>query len=780
MFKNFKIATKLIITGGLLILIPLIIVSSVAINTAKTGLNNAANEQLSTRSAEIAKLVDNILKNQLKFVTTISIIPLISNTAESIHTNGLENSSKQINILNNYFKKILQTEDLGNQAQLVGMIDLNGQIVSASEKRYLGVKIADREYFQIARSGKRNIGKPAFNKVTKAAFISFAAPVKNTGGKVVGVIFYVYDIGFLQSMIADEKIGKSGYAYIVDQTGLLIAHPNPEHVMKLNLGDVSGMENVVNQMKTGAVGVDRYEFEGISKTAGYAPIKSTGWSVALAESDEEYLATVSKMTTYVVIVTLISIMIAIIGFFLFSHSLVKNIKKAVTFAKTMSGGNLSQHLEIDQKDEIGDLVGSLNEMVDSLSDMIRKIHGGSATLSVTSSELRNVAEVLSVGSGNTADKANTVAAAAEEMNANIESVAAAMEESSTNVNNIAAAVEEMNVGFHEITDNIEKTKKDTNYAAEISNNSSDQISELGKATEEIETITETINTIADKTSLLALNATIEAARAGDAGKGFAVVAGEIKTLAKQVSSSTTDISKKISAIQQMTGNAISGIGDVVEIISQVNRSVDTISISMLQQNDATKEIAENINQTSAGIREINENVTQTSQAVSQVTSEISNVNQSASDISISSTEIEHSSDNLMELADKLSHQVSAFTVENKGFISGPIKLSHSAWKRKLSDLLSNKKQLKETDISSHKDCEFGRWYFSTGMEQFGTNKIFKVIDEKHEKVHTTAKEITRLYNNGEKEASNKLYREFSGVTDVLFKHLDLLEEDTNK
>lgn len=499
----------------------------------------------------------------------------------------------------------------------------------------------------------------------------------------------------------------------------------------------------------------------------------------MQSANDEANKAAKNANLYLMITILLSIILSIILTIVITRAVTKPIKQVLSFATLMSQGDFSQTLDINQKDEIGNLADSLNHTVGNLSRMIRDIDNSVSTLSATSSELSNVAEVMSVGSESTADKANTVAAASEEMNSNVGSVAAAMEESSTNVNNIASAIEEMNINFNEITDRVKQTKENTNHAANVSAKSSDQVSELGQAADEIGTITETIFTIADKTALLALNATIEAARAGDAGKGFAVVASEIKQLAQQASDSTSDIGNKLKAIQQMTKATTKGIKDITDVISQVDESVDSINISMQQQNDATREISENINQTSVGIREINENVNQTSQAVAQITTEISLVNQSANDISSSSLQVEESSEKLTELASQLGQKVSEFKASSKGFASGPVKLSHAAWKKKLADLLSGRHTLEESDISSHKECEFGHWYFGKGQEKFGEIDTFHMIDNEHKKVHDTAKEITRLYNTGKVDEAATLFREFSGITKGLFALLDHLEEETN-
>jgi len=497
----------------------------------------------------------------------------------------------------------------------------------------------------------------------------------------------------------------------------------------------------------------------------------------MRQAEEEARAAAVNANILMVVAILLSILFSIVFIVIISRGITRPLQKTVDFAETMAQGDFSKVLEIKQQDEVGKLAESLNRMVANLSRMIRKTHSGITTLSATSSELSSLSEVMATGAENTADKSNTVASASEEMNANVESVAAAMEEATINVNNISAAVEEMNANFGEVTERIRQTSKNVQQAAKASEESSHVVAELERAAFEIGTIAETINSIADKTSLLALNATIEAARAGEAGKGFAVVAGEIKNLAQQVSASTGDIGKKLKAIQDSTQSTISGINQISGAIAEVNESMESINIAMEQQNQATQEISQNIAQTSSGLKEVNENISQTSLAVAQVTLEIGDVNKSAHDISTSSSEVQENAENLMALSRQLGDQMAAFKTAETGFSAGPAKLAHAAWKKKLADLLSGKHDLQVSQISSHKECEFGQWYFGPGMQRFSSNATFQGIDEKHKRVHDLAREITETYHKGEIERATTMFQEFTKTTGDLFGRFDQLESE---
>ena len=121
------------------------------------------------------------------------------------------------------------------------------------------------------------------------------------------------------------------------------------------------------------------------------------------------------------------------------------------------------------------------------------------------------------------------------------------------------------------------------------------VSELGEQSSQITSIVQTIRAIADQTNLLALNAAIEAARAGEQGRGFAVVADEVRKLAERTSNATTDISTKISLVQEGTMSAIERMQDTRERASesvQLANEASKAMLSMLAQTERVVEVVE--------------------------------------------------------------------------------------------------------------------------------------------------------------------------------------------
>ena len=351
------------------------------------------------------------------------------------------------------------------------------------------------------------------------------------------------------------------------------------------------------------------------------------------------------------------------GYFFMSKMLVRPILQATEFADLVANGDLRTTLDIGSRnDELGSLVKALNNMVNSMKRMIHDIQESVTTLTEVGSEMNQVSDKLEAGAETTMSKTKTVTLAAQESSTHMDSVTSSMSETSMKVDTIAAAAEEMNANIGEIVGNVEQVQETIKRTVATFENVQTHIKELNQDASQIGDVTGSIAAISSKTNLLALNATIEAARAGEAGKGFAVVANEIKDLSRQTAASTTEIDRKLLAIQHSAKSVTQNIDNLSEGINLIEEAFDAISDSIVQQNTATGETAENISQTSLGIREASENVSSTNDAAEQIAAEIVEVNRLAQEIGQLSADSKENVGRLHQLSDSLKKDVTKFTI----------------------------------------------------------------------------------------------------------------------
>jgi methyl-accepting chemotaxis protein len=274
MLGKTKIATKLLIVCTLLIIS--LVVVALAVTEAGKGMTGLAEEQMLTRSKEIAYAIDQVLNEEKKLTLGLAARPDVRYAASVLAAGGMEKAAAEIEVLNVELRTYAKTKGLGDDLQAVFCADVNGVTFAASDGN-VGVSIAERPYFQQALAGKVNAGAAAKNKVTGKPFVPVAAPIYSDAGEVVGVMGSLLEISFVNTMIGEAKLGKTGYAFVIDGTGLVIAHPDPGLVFKLNALKVEGLSESVREMMAGQSGVDKYVFEGVSKTCGFAPVQNTGW-----------------------------------------------------------------------------------------------------------------------------------------------------------------------------------------------------------------------------------------------------------------------------------------------------------------------------------------------------------------------------------------------------------------------------------------------------------------------------------------------------------------------
>jgi methyl-accepting chemotaxis protein len=218
---------------------------------------------------------------------------------------------------------------------------------------------------------------------------------------------------------------------------------------------------------------------------------------------------------------------------------------------------------------------------------------------------------------------------------------------STSANEVSRSVGVAATGSQEMLASISKILENANQAAqvakkavEVAQTTNITVEKLGESSVEVGTVVKAIASIAQQTNLLALNATIEAARAGESGKGFAVVANEVKELAKETAQSTETIGKKIEAIQGDTKAAVSAIGQIREIISQISDISSTIALAVEEQNTTTNEISRNVSEAARGAGEIASNAARVAEAAQHTASGVSDTEQASQALAATAAQLE--------------------------------------------------------------------------------------------------------------------------------------------
>jgi methyl-accepting chemotaxis protein len=388
-------------------------------------------------------------------------------------------------------------------------------------------------------------------------------------------------------------------------------------------------------------------------------------NLKIAEDENEKAASTYKKTIISIFTAIAAgVFIGLLLAFIISRGITTPIKDAIAGLKDIAEGegDLTRRLEINSKDEVGELAKWFNTFIGKLQGIISDLSQCSRTLDVSSGDLSKLSSEMSDGTKDISTKSRTVAVSSEEMSSSMISISASMEQASTNLDIVAASAEEMTSTVNEIAKNAEKARVVTGNAVSQAGNASTKVDELGRSAKQIGKVTEAITEISEQTNLLALNATIEAARAGEAGKGFAVVANEIKELAKQTADATEEIKKRVKDIQENTSGTVFEIGQITKVINDVNDIVTTIATAVEEQSSTTREIAGNVTQASQGIGNVTENVAQSSTVSNEIAKDIADVNRLVEDMNAVGLRVDNRSNELNLLVEKLSVIVRKFKI----------------------------------------------------------------------------------------------------------------------
>lgn len=689
-FKLFSIKNKMVSVFILFAVSLLTVICIISVYLASFSLMRNTEYFINELAEGSSKVLNERADSIFKKLDTFSNMPIIQDKGISY--------SQKIDFFKNELQMLKQSGWLS-----FGISGLDGILYTTDDKEE---NIKNAEWFKSVIKGKYVITEPEMS-LTKRKYVSIIAiPLRDLQGKIVGTINASILGDSLSNLISDIIVGKTGQAYLISPSGIILGSRRPEILYKNFFAEILNSKETdfsiflkdMLASKKSAVKVSK--INGIKHISALSTMRYSGWKLLITAPSSEFISeNVSNFLNIFILVALCGILIAVLIGFFTANNIVKPINKVIEVLKNISQGegDLTVRLPLIGNNEITELSEYFNRTIAKIGNSIQSVGLNSRSMAEIGSNLASnmnrtadsVHEITENING-VKQQALTQAASVTETSATIEQIIktikqlnASIENQAESVSRSSASIEQMTANIASITQTLEKTDGLIKTLAESTEDGKETVSKSNRVTQKIAEesgglleASSVIQHIASQTNLLAMNAAIEAAHAGEAGKGFAVVADEIRKLAeessaqgKTITATLKALSGEIDSLSASSRTAEEKFGLIFNLSEQVKSMSESLTQSMREQGNAGVEILNAIRNINSVTFEVRNGSAEMLSGGEQVAEEMTKLDELTRKITLSMNEMASSAvqiSNAMQEVNEIT-QKNKTSIENLAF-----------------------------------------------------------------------------------------------------------------